>query len=434
MNWKRAAGWAAAALLILAVLWFGGVGLWASRRLAEADRQWATTFGSLEDLQKKYPKVETNETAKGVEELAKAAGYDLQEKVAPPDRASQTPVEKARSDARVAIAEWSEAQLRRPDVSLESPPQAARAFLQERSKSLAALEESLLAGPRPEWEFDENRPETGRDFRGWWNYMQLQKALIGRALLAGSEARHAAAQRALEASWILNEGVRKRPDVIAVLLGIAVSQRQVGALRKLDVEGKAWWERLEGLKPRSAMMEALVLSHLQRLKRFQEGGEDLLGGTESKSWGHWVSAFMTRPWNRLGEADYSEALCSELARLRDAPLSDRPSEEPSSGPPRTIREAISFAIPSTRNVFNRADRLVVDAELTAKILEVKELRKKNGGRWPAAAPGIESSKFPGASWRYEVSPDGRMTLSFSRDLESPYPTSRLALPLRFSSN
>ncbi len=60
----------------------------------------------------------------------------------------------------------------------------------------------------------------------------------------------------------------------------------------------------------------------------------------------------------------------------------------------------------TPQLLRSADRLVVDAELTSKILEAKRLRKENGGRWPAAIPGIETSHFPGASWRYEASPDG----------------------------
>ncbi len=434
MRWKRAAGWAAAALLVVAVLWFAGVGVWATRRLAEADRKWAATFGSLEDLRKKYPKVETNEVAKRVEELAKAAGFDLRATGPPTSGLSQSPADKAAADGREAVSEWINTQLERPDPSLESPPQAARDFLQERSETFAALEEVLLAGIRPQWALDKKSPAGERDTYEWAYYVWLQKALIGRALLAASEAQHAAGERTLEASWILREARSQRPDTLVQFLGIAVARLQVGALRKVDVEHEAWRQRLEALKPRSAMIDSIVLSELQILRKLREGGENLLSETEPNTGARRVFEFVLRPWYRLGGTDYSEALRAELAMLRDAPLSDRPSEEPPFGPARTTRELIANAILSTRNALSRADRLVVDAELTSKILEVKELRKKNGGRWPSAVPGIETCSFPGASWRYEVSPEGRMSIHLDRELASPYPRASLANPLFYSSN
>jgi hypothetical protein len=432
MRWKRAAGWATVALIVVALLWFGGVGLWASRRCAEADRGWAASFGSLEDFRKKYPTVETNAAARRVDELAKAAGYDLQEKAAPPSGASQTPAEKARSDARAATADWSQAQLQRPDASLESPPEAARALLQERSKSLAMLEESLLAGPRPEWGFDVNHPEAGRDSRGWWNYMQLQKALIARALLATSETRQAAGARTLEASWILDEAVRKRPDVMAVFLGIGVSRLQVGALRKVDVEEMVWRQPLEALKPRGAMVDAFALSQLSTLKRRRGGSSESLGMTETNGAPSRIAALIARPWNRLAEADYSEAVCTELARLRDAPLSDTPSAVPPLGRTHTVRALIAMANPNTRNSFLRGDRLVVDAELTSKVLEAKRLRKANGGRWPVEIPGIETSALRNARWIYTVTPDGHASIELSRKLDWGQ-TVGLVLPTRWTS-
>ena len=185
MRWKRAAGWAAAALLVVAVLWFGGVGFWASLRLAEADREWTAAFGSLEEFQKKYPKAETNASARRLEELAKAAGYDLQAKTASASGAVGEP----RRESPVGRPGWPSRNGAKPSYNVPirrwNPPPAGSSGLSSGTRDeLAALEESLLAGPRPEWAFDVNHPEAGRDSRGWWNYMQLQKALIGRALLA----------------------------------------------------------------------------------------------------------------------------------------------------------------------------------------------------------------------------------------------------------
>ena len=435
MKWRTVLGALAAAAAVGLVMWLVVGNDVANRRLIDADRAWAATFGSLEDFQKKYPKIETNEVAKRVEELAKAAGYDLQEKAAPASGASQTPAEKARSDARVAMAEWSQAQLKRPDPSLEAPPQAARAFLQERSKSLATLEESLLAGPRPEWEFDVNHPEAGRDSRGWWNYMQLQKALIARALSAVLEARHAEAERSLAASWVLNEAVKRRPEVLAQLLGIAVGRLQVGALRKVDADGELWRRRLESVKPRTSMIDAFILAQLSTLRTLRDGGLRSFGDAGVEGPVHRISNLIARPWDRLAEANYSEALCVEFGRLRDAPLSDRLFEVPPLGRAPSFRELKLVAIPNIRNSFLRADRLVVDAELTSKILEVKELRKKNGGRWPAADSRDRGLLFPGrilALRSLSRGPDVALVSAASWRL--PIPTAAGVLPLRFSSN
>ena len=133
-------------------------------------------------------------------------------------------------------------------------------------------------------------------------------------------------------------------------------------------------------------------------------------------------------------ADYSDLVRAELVSLRSTPVSDRAPESASPKGWGLSHTLASAFVPNIRNLFARADRLVVDAELTSKILEAKHLRRENGGRWPAAIPGIEKSAFPDASWRYEVSPDGsRILIALSRALASPEGWKR-SLPLRFSSN
>jgi hypothetical protein len=132
-------------------------------------------------------------------------------------------------------------------------------------------------------------------------------------------------------------------------------------------------------------------------------------------------------------AEYSDAMRAFLVGLRGAPLSDHLPVWPSPEHWSVGQMVLAVAIPNIQNAFLRADRLVVDAELTAKVLEARRLRREGGGRWPAAIPGVESSRFPGASWRYEVSPDGGMSLAFSRELASPYGKGVTPLPLRFTS-
>jgi hypothetical protein len=79
----------------------------------------------------------------------------------------------------------------------------------------------------------------------------------------------------------------------------------------------------------------------------------------------------------------------------------------------------------------RVDRLVLDAELTDRIIHAKVLRAELG-HWPTAIPGLETSQMPGGRWVYAVRGDGGMTISFSRELEWD-DEQEMILPSRYES-
>ena len=251
--------------------------------------------------------------------------------------------------------------------------------------------------------------------------IRVQRILTARALAAAHAGRDEAAARALEASWSLNESLRGRPEIIPALLSIAIARFQVGILRKVNVEEDFWGKRLETPDGRTVFLDADVILGV-RPKFARTWWRYVLEEYGEASWFRRAWQVLEAPAYRVANVEYSDLMRDELSHLRDAPLSDHSPEPPA---PNLY----------TRNSFLRADRLVVDAELTSKILEAKHLRREKAGRWPAAIPGIETSRYPGASWRYEVSPDGgRMSIAFSRELVSPYPADVKPLPLRFSSN
>jgi hypothetical protein len=89
-------------------------------------------------------------------------------------------------------------------------------------------------------------------------------------------------------------------------------------------------------------------------------------------------------------------------------------------------------VPNLANSIRRADRLIIDLELTERILEAR-IRRAALGRWPAAIPGLETSRMPGEHWSYFVGNDGRMTIYFSRELHWEGQRGWM-LPLRYESN
>jgi len=423
-----------AALLLLTALWVVGGNAWAARREEQCDRAWTATLGSLDDLKKKYPKRETNETAKKLEALSKDLGFDLAPAVRAAGSVSRrlTPAEEKRGQT---INDYVSAQISRPDASIDVPPEELSRFFEQKKVALDAIESLLVAGPPPEWAFDVSVPESDRPIPNGLGQIRLQRTLMARTLAAARGGNNEAAARALEASWNLNESLRSRPEIIPALIGIAVARLEVGVLRKVNVEENLWRKRLPTLDGRTALLDAHVLGH--RPISASNWWRYVLEEYGKTSWLRRAWHVLEAPAHRVAMAEYSELMREEFAQLRAAPLSDHFSEPPNPDGRSAAHIMFAMSLPNNRNSFLRADRLVVDAELTSKILEAKQLRKENGGRWPAAVPGIEASRYPGASWRYEVSPDGgRMSIAFSRELASPYGEGGplKPLPLSFSSN
>jgi hypothetical protein len=418
-----------ATLLLLAALWIVGGNMWAARREEQSDRAWTATFGSLEDLKKKFPKRETNEAAKRLEGLTRGTVFDLTPVVGsiePEEMRHNTDWNRSQ-----AMFEFLMAEVARPEASIDPPPEEAVRFLEEKRASIDALESLLIAGPPPEWAFDLSVPKNDRRAPNGLGQIRLQRILMARALAAARSGLSDASARSLEASWNLNESLRGRPETFSALLGIGIARLEVGVLRKVNVEEDLWRKRLATLDSRSLLLDTLVLGYRTE---FARTWWDYVSKEYGKAW------WLRRAWNvleapahRISMAEYSNLTRDEFANLRDAQLLDQSLEPPTPDVLDVAHVHVSLQ-KTARNTFARAGRLVVDAELTSKILEAKHLRRENGGRWPAAIPGIETSRFPGASWRYEVAPDGgEMSIALSRALASPEGWKR-SLPLRFSSN
>jgi len=428
---RRVVVFSLAAVLLAAGLWVVGGNLWAARREGQCDRAWTATFGSLDDLKKKYPKRETNETAKRLEALTRGTVFDLTPVVGSVEpEEMRLPTEWNRSQDTV---DFLLAQIAKPEASIDPPSEEAIRFLEEKRSALDAIESLLIAGPPPEWAFDLSVPENGRRKPNGLGQIRLQRILTARALIAAHGGHDDAAARALEASWNLNESLRGRPEMMATIMGIAIARLEVGVLRKANVEEDLWRRRLVTLDPRAFLLDTLMFESRPRsarnsLSRASTSGDD-------PSWYQRSRDFLARPTYRLMVVDYSDVTREEFAHLRAAPLTDHFLEPPTPDVRDEAHILLAMQMPNLKSAFVRGDRLVVDAALTSKILEAKHLRRENAGRWPAAIPGIETSRYPGASWRYEVSPDGgRMSIAFSRELVSPYPADVKPLPLRFSSN
>ncbi len=421
-------------LLIAITLAAPGLAAWwtvgnarASRREVEAERGWTMAFGGLEDLLRRHPKRRSNGTAKELEVLAASGAIGI---VMAPRQQGSVPIVGSSPEPKGvrAASDYLSSELIKPEASIGPPSDELARYLEECRSDLDAIESLLVTGPPPEWAVDVSLPEESPS-PNLLGQVRMQRILLARALASERDGRREAAARSVDASWSLNESLRVRPEMISVLMATACSRLEVGVLRKLTAGDDVNWQgRLKGLAYRSALLDALALEVRPpwAARAFARWGSPA-------SWLQRIGGLLERPQARVMWAEYSDVLRARLVEIHAAPLSDHLPEAPTQDRWTAGRIAATIAIPNLENAFLRADRLVVDAELTSKVLEARRLRREGGGRWPATLPGAETSRYPGASWRYEALPGGAMSLTFSRELASPYAKDVTPLPLRFTA-
>jgi hypothetical protein len=412
-------GLAAAAVLVGA--WIVGGNALATWRERAVDHAFEVTFGPRATFEAKYPGVVGNVDAKEAEDLARAVGYDL----APQHGRTTASGSSIPESERAAVFEYVAAQEGRADGVVELPPPVVAAVLSSRRAALAALEDALAAGETPRWPWDPHvDPEERMGVNGA-GHIQLQRLLISDALASVARGENAAAARAMEASWKLNEGLTPRPEVVAQLVSIAVASYETGALRKIDLPEDVWTPRLTAMGSRARLVDAFVLD--RRLPFDVHLAYWRLHPAAGGWWGHNLVAALEEPWERLAEANYGEAWWYGLAAMRDEPaFRDAPSAPP---PGRDPTGLLIAPVTNLRSSFERADRLALDAELTGKVLRARTAQAATGA-WPQPSLEIAASRFPGLAWNYTVDGDA-MKIVLNREL--PPSKNRLVLPTSFLS-
>ena len=96
----------------------------------------------------------------------------------------------------------------------------------------------------------------------------------------------------------------------------------------------------------------------------------------------------TRPYVRLCLTDLSESWRQRLVEFAEADfVCDRDLAVFHIDVPWWNRIGATLAVPNLAEAPGRIGRYELDAELTAKLIELRAARRANGGRWPAVGPG-----------------------------------------------
>ena len=402
--------------------------------LLASDRPAPSTLRSSFEAQ--FPKTDPSAAALELERLAASLGIDLVPSQVADDRAGEasaveiaepTPfelkVDRARSRPsaearaaflriRAAVAPFLDRELKITEERIGAPPPHLERHFATHDGVLSAAESVLLQETDVRWEMDVSRGARA-PLPNLSGILQLQRVFVTRALLQARRGETEGALRTLDAAWRLNEVVSSRPELISQLIVVAAAKLHAGALRKLDSPAHGWADRL-----RSESLYSAFLAAFQNQAWEFPDVKDLTG--ERGAFGRilrevaaelrerdlclWTSEKLQETWRRAAQAESSE----------EAFVAD-------------------IAAPNLLDGFLRWRRYLIDAELTALILDARtERAASRGGKWPATLSGAGAGACPNERWSYRPSPDGTATFAFEgRITESSSPAFRL--PFHFTA-
>lgn len=341
-----------------------------------------------------------------------ALGIDLD-----PDnpKASHPSAEDVQALARAGPGSWLDAQIAFAEDSLAEPPAALREFLRDRQGPLWSVV-AVLEKQAPEPLVSDATGPVPKVLP----FVRLEKLLLAMAFVEARNGNAIEAERALEASWSLGRAFASGKYLLTQLLSVSVERRQAGVLRKLREAPFAWISRLSGDSPWTRMLDAVA----------EEGTI-----TDPAS----PSMDSSRPLRARALA----ALADGLRNVSPCELPDLSEEEIFRPAGDVFRlegseEARAWAfiykdivLSNLLSSVRRAGRLMVDRELTLKVLELRfEKAASREGAWPTEYGNLGSSVCPGVLYDYHS--DGKsMEIRFDGPVNTP--EAGVVLPLEFRS-
>lgn len=386
-----------------------------SSPLAASDHPAAASFRSAFEAQ--FPKSETSPAALEIERLAAILGIEIapsENAAAPEDEelpAAPDEPELRRSFPAYAVSKFLNGELGIPEDRIGAPPPQLERFLADNESPIAAIESLLVREPEIRWKMDVRNYAAG-PLPNLAGFMRLQRLLAARALVKARDGETDAALRTLDAGWRLNEELSSRPELLCQLIVAAAAKIHVGVLRKVDSPAYGWADRLRGRRFYRAFLTAF-----QNEVWADPEVQDLTG--EAGTYG--------RILREVAEELYDRDVCSWTPEKLKETWSRTVREE--------SREEVALAniaMPNLIESYDRFRRFLVDAELTALVLDARAERAASRRRaWPDRLNEIGAGVCPNELWTYRASEDGTATFAFEGRIgETLAP---LRLPLRFTA-
>lgn len=394
-----------------------------SSALFPADRPAAAAF--RRDFEAEFPKSEASAAALELEKLAATLGIDLvpapwgvpsakEDKDRPRPAAEAVAASQAMS---VGLNEYTDRELKSSGNRIGPPPEVLDRYMTEHAAELTEIESLLLRETEVRWETDLKAGQDGPR-PNYLGLMRLQRLLIARSLNAARREDFESAEKLLEASWRLNDALASRPELISQIIVLAAAKLQAGALRKIDTPAYGWSQRLRG-----GTLFGGYLAAFQNEFWFGSENRDVqdIDGP---------SGAYARSLRRFVEELQQRDVCAWTPeKLRET--WDRAIRE--EFPDEDGRALSSMAFPNLLDSMFRWRRYLIDAELTALVLEARAEREAGRRRaWPDKLPRLGQGVCPGSHWSFRALPNGTATFAFDGKMAED-DTSAFRLPLTFST-
>jgi hypothetical protein len=226
-------------------------------------------------------------------------------------------------------------------------------------------------------------------------------------------------QETLEASWKLGQSLNNNPFIIGQLGNIISTRVQLGVIRKLDGLPSVWQQRLLEHDHRQSMLQTLAGESLYSRTAYrwmmnnpdiaienakEEVGEEFANLYLALGWSEWSTSMRKNflRWESIAvyqsKADLYKVLDKENVCTWNF-NNWRSTREP-------IYGAVLDQSYVLSNFWTRTGRLMVELELTQRILKIKEM-----GVNAQNLPNIQSTICPNAQWTYEFNSSPFLTQS-----------------------
>jgi len=344
-----------------------------------AARPWPDGLGSIDSVPARYPdRAADTPAALALTRMTMPLGVDLAQRerrfvAAPPARREFGAI-------NAQLRTYIEAQLTRPSEGIDPPPLLIGYFA-DHGAQLDAVRTHLLSGAPIAW-----KTELSRGFDApipnLLGHMELARLFVADALVK-ARANDAAAWDDLRAVWLLDAGLRSRPDLISQLIALASSRMVNAAAAKLPLPAPAWLAELSAVDYRKSLSASMQ--------------------AEAWAWTHLPSrggGWLARPYVRLSGADAAEHLRAGFARMAASSACDVDEAALTDAVVGSIPRwnvLARTAIPNLAGVWQRAARMTPELELTAKVLQLRRGEtpspesRCSGGRWIVTASSVKFS-------------------------------------------
>ncbi len=366
-----------------------------------------------------FPKTEDNQTAQQLKELTAAQlGITLIDRSEDSFPISEDQ-KKAFENIRVPLRDYLISQEQSSSNFFRPVPVNFREYLDQNAEKLKAIRTLLLENESPRWGTDMSwisKGDPSYQLPSYIGFADLQNLFAIDILYKQEQGKTTEVQEALEAAWKLGQSLKNDPSLIGQVVNAITIRTQMGVMRKLDGLPTAWQQRLLEHDYRQSLLQSLAGELLYGKSVYQRSINSPETATEEEN------KYFADAYSNLGWSEWSEPMRQNFLRWEGIVVYQMNKQV------NTVlaqENVCSFSFDSLRSImeptygdlvgihswvhgrWTRAGRMMIDLELTQKILQMKEI-----GSSPQSISNIPSTICPNANWVYQ-STDGTRSIALA---------------------